>query len=122
MRSLIKRILSRLMLALVMMGAHGGMVRSESKLDIGAEYRFRSLSYSNPTYSSELPLGSGNTLSENYYSQRGRFYIKGKLTPGIEIGSVFQAIVDAGSTGPFINRYPKEDFTPFIEAFYISDT
>lgn len=90
-----------------------------SKLDIGADYRLRGIQYGNPTYASEQPLGSGVTLDHKYYSHRARIYLKAKLEPEIEIGSVIQAIGVAGSTAPLLNRYPNEIFQPFIENAYI---
>lgn len=89
------------------------------KLDVGAEYRFRGIQLNNPTYTSEAPIGSGKTIDQKYYSHRARVYLKGKLDPGIEIGTVIQAIGLAGSTGPVLNRYPNENFSPFMENIYI---
>ncbi len=88
-------------------------------IDIGSEYRLRSVTLANPTYTSEAPIGSGKTIDQNYFSHRARVYLKGKFDPNIEVGTVIQAISIAGSTAPFINRYPKEDLTPFIENAYI---
>lgn len=96
---------------------------AETKLDIGSEYRVRGVQYSNPTYGSEITSSNSatnSTLDQNYYNHRARFYIKAKLDPGIEIGTVMQAIGVQGSTQALLNRYPKEDFTPFVENAYIS--
>lgn len=84
-------------------------------IDLGSEYRLRSVTLANPTYTSETPVGTGKTIDQHYFSHRARVYFKGKFDPNIEIGATLQALSVAGSTAPFINRYPKEDFTPFIE-------
>ena len=89
-----------------------------SKLDVGAEYRLRGIQITNISYASELPLGSGKTVDQKYYSQRARVYLTGKLDPGIQIGSVIQAVGVAGSSTALLGRYPHEDFTPFIENIY----
>lgn len=91
----------------------------KQKLDIGADYRLRGISFMNPTYSSEPPVGEGKTISQRYYTHRARIYLKGSLNPKIEIGTVLQAIGVSGSTQPIANRYPKEDFTPFLENIYL---
>lgn len=95
------------------------LVHAEQKLDIGAEYRLRGLSFTNPTYASEEPLGQNKTIWQKYYSQRARVYLKGNLNPKIEISAVLQAIGVSGFTQPLLGRYPKEDFTPFLENIYI---
>jgi len=89
------------------------------KLDVGTEYRIRGVAFRNPTYGSELPLGTQKTINQSYYSHRARIYLKGRLDPGIEIASTIQAIGIAGSSAPVLNRYPDEDFSPFIENVYI---
>lgn len=103
--------------------------RAETKLDIGSEYRIRGVQMSNPTYASEATPGYvvglntvpvyGTASDQNYYSQRARVYMKARFDSGIEVGTVLQAIGVAGSTQSMIGRYPKEDFTPFIENAYI---
>ena len=110
---------AKLTLILALLLFSGSALQAVSKLDVGAEYRLRGIQLTNPTYGSEPPAGSGATIDQKYYSQRARVYIKGKLDPGIEIGSVIQAIGVSGSSVPVIGRYPKEDFTPFIENIYI---
>ncbi len=98
----------------------GLTLHAASKLDVGAEYRLRGIQLTNPTYASELPLGSGNSFDQKYYSQRARVYLAGKLDPGIEIGAVIQAIGVSGSTAALLGRYPKEDFSPFMENAYVA--
>lgn len=97
----------------------GAPLDAAPKLDIGAEYRLRGIQLTNPTYASEEPLGSGKTFDQQYNSHRARVYLKGKLDPGIEIATVIQAISVTGSSAPLLNRYPKEDFSPFIENIYL---
>src|SRR3989338_171746 len=97
----------------------GSSLYGASKLDIGADYRFRGVQINNPSFTSETPIGSGKTIEEKYYSQRAKVYLKGKLDPGIEIGAVLQSLGVVGSTAPLRNRYPKEDFSPFIENAYL---
>ena len=98
---------------------NASLVQSASKLDVGADYRLRGIYYSNPTYTSETPIGSGKTIEQRYYTHRAKIYIKGKFDPQIEVASVIQAIGLSGSTQSFQNRYPKEDFSPFIENAYL---
>ena len=78
----------------------GSSLYGASKLDIGADYRFRGVQINNPSFTSETPIGSGKTIEEKYYSQRAKVYLKGKLDPGIEIGAVLQSLGVVGSTAP----------------------
>ncbi len=106
-----------------------GAASAETKLDIGSEYRVRGVQFSNPTYNSQIvrpfnttTLTTGtvrSALDESYYTQRAKVYMKARFDPGIEVGTVLQAIGVSGSTQPLIGRYPKEDFTPFVENAYI---
>ncbi len=109
---------NKLFLGLLLVPGLASLLCAASKLDVGAEYRLRGIQITNPTYASELPIGSGNSIDQKYYTQRARIYMTGKLDPGIEIGSVIQAIGVTGSTASLAGRYPKEDFTPFIENIY----
>jgi len=104
--------------ALLLLMGPGSALHAAPKLDIGSEYRIRGVQLNNPTYSSEEPIGTQSTFNQDYYSHRARIYMKGKLDPGIEIASVIQAVGVAGSTAALLNRYPREDFTPFIENAY----
>ncbi len=94
-------------------------IHAAPKLDIGAEYRLRGIQIGNPNYGSDGPLGANQTVDQKYYSQRARVYLTGKFDPGIELGTVIQAIGVAGSSTPITGHYPKEDFSPFIENIYI---
>src|SRR5436309_1391282 len=91
-----------LSLFVVMIFAAAAQLRAEAKLDLGAEYRMRGVHYGNLTYASEPPAGSGLTTDADYYTQRARVYVKAKLDPGIEIGTVLQSIGVAGSTAPLL--------------------
>jgi hypothetical protein len=88
----------------ILLCALSASLQAANKLDIGAEYRFRGIQLNNPTYTSEMPIGSGQTIDQKYYSHRARVYLKGKLDPGIEIGSVIQAIGVSGSTAALVGR------------------
>lgn len=110
---------ARLLLALALLGVSAA-AWAAPVLDVGADYRLRGIAFTNPTYASEPPLGSDSTRDTRYASQRGRVYVKARLDPGIEIGTVLQSIGVAGSTAPLIGRYPSEDFTPFVENAYIT--
>lgn len=110
--------LRRLMLIGFLALGSGSGLWAASKLDVGVDYRLRGIQLTNPTYASELPIGSGISIDHKYYSQRARVYLTGKLDPGIEIASVIQAIGVSGSSAPALGRYPNESFTPFIENVY----
>ena len=83
--------------------------KKSEKVDLGVDYRFRSVVINNPTYSNEAPLGQGKTYDRQYTSQRARVYMRGKFNPGIEVADVVQGLSVAGATTPIIGRTTQSD-------------
>lgn len=90
-------------------------------LDLGAEYRLRGITVSNPDFSSKDGRG--------FLSHRMRLYLSSHLSPQIELATKLQAIGVVGSTtatvtdtlvNPAGSRYPNTQFTPWIEHAYLT--
>ncbi len=98
-----------------------GTALATSTLDIGTDYRMRGISMQKTDY--------GLTDDQNYayYSQRALAHIGGKFSPNIEFMTQFQALGVVGSSAPITNptvnpagnRYPNENFTPWIQWAYM---
>lgn len=98
-------------------------------LDLSLEYRARALSYQ------DVALDPVRTGSDAFISERARvgFLVKKialETVEGVEstmeVGLVLQALDVAGSTAPIpapfsraAARYPRTDFTPFLENAYL---
>jgi len=93
-----------------------------SILDIGTDYRLRTISINKADYGL-----TGNQNYPLYYSQRAEAHIGGRFSPNLEFMTQFQALGVAGSTGSISNvtvdpsqgRYPNTNFTPWIQWAYL---
>lgn len=98
-------------------------------LELSLDYRGRALSYRN------LDLNPGGKRADGFLSERARvgFLVKrisletvSGVETSMELGLVLQALSVAGSTMPvgghfaaIASRYPRTDFTPFVENAYL---
>ncbi|MBI3291871.1 MAG: putative porin, partial [Elusimicrobia bacterium] len=97
-------------------------VRATS-LNLGAEYRIRGNTISNPDFDTSTNDRRG------FYSHRMRLYLNSQVAPSVELGTKLQAIGVVGSTtstvtdrlvNPAGSRYPNTEFTPWIEHAYLA--
>jgi hypothetical protein len=97
-------------------------LHANSILDIGTDYRLRTISISKADYGA-----SPNQNYPLYYSQRAEAHVGGRFSPNLEFMTQFQALGVAGSTGSISNitvdpsqgRYPNTNFSPWIQWAYL---
>ena len=95
---------------------------ASSILDIGTDYRLRTISITKADYGL-----TGNQNYPLYYSQRAEAHIGGRFSPNLEFMTQFQALGVAGSSGSITNvtvdpsqgRYPNTNFSPWIQWAYM---